>query len=200
MLSPRNLRNVSTKPFDTRKMRFDPVRQSELLRTRGARAAKLLGKLSPYDLKTPWLTLRPDRPLVADRGWIQYTSPSFVGMGQFENGEYMYAGFDLIFEKEEGDSYSIERPQLTINLKNPPAALMLVELDIHTYDWPAGNPKFELLAQSQQIITIAEGHRETIMFLMHDYASLRSAWADGADFKDKDGNWAFFEARITPID
>jgi hypothetical protein len=200
MLSPRILRTVTAKPFDPRKMRVDPQRRAELLRTRGIRAAQLLGKTTPYDLKTPWLTLRPDRPFVADKGWIEYTSPSFVGMGQFEDGQYLYAGFDLIFEKEEKSAYSIERPQLTIHLKNTPSSLILVEMDIHTYDWPAGSPKFELIAKQHQTITIAEGHRETIMFLMQDFASLQSAWADGPDFKDKDGNWAFFEARMTPID
>lgn len=200
MPSSRILRTVTTKPFDPKAMRVDPLRRAELLRTRAVRAAKLLGRATPYDLKTPWLTLRPDRPFVSDKGWISYTSPSFVGIGNFEDGDYMYAGFDLIFEKEEKSSYSIERPQLTINLRNPPAPLMLVELDIHTYDWPAGDPKFELHAKEHQTITISEGHRETIMFLMQDFASLQSAWADGPDFKDKDGNWAFFEARITPID
>jgi hypothetical protein len=199
MLSPRILRTITTKRFDPKKVRIDQARNAELMRTRGARVTKLLGRTTPYDLKTPWLTLRPDRPSVPDKGWIEYTSPSSVGMGHFDDGDYMFAAFDLIFEKQESSGYSIERPQLAIYLKNPPSSLMLAEIDVFIYDWPSGDPKFELYAKEHQTITISEGHRETVMFLMQDFASLQSAWADGPDFKDKDGNWAFFEARITPI-
>lgn len=82
------------------------------------------------------------RHLPSDKGWIEYTSPSSVGMGHFDDGDYMFAAFDLIFEKQESSGYSIERPQLAIYLKNPPSSLMLAELDVFTYDWPSGDPKF----------------------------------------------------------
>lgn len=200
MLEPRILRTFTRRRFDPARVRIDPARVADWTRTRGRRAAQLLGRQTPYDLKTPWLTLRPDRPIVADKGWLDYTSPSSVGMGDFADGRYMFAAFDLIFQKQLPDAYSVERPQVAIRLTNPPSATMIAEIDLHAYDWPPGDPKFEIQANGQQFMTIPEGHRETIMVLMHDFVSIQSAWAEGKDFWDRDGNWAFFEARITAVD
>ncbi|WP_395943268.1 hypothetical protein [Brevundimonas sp.] len=199
MPDPTILRS-GTRRFDPTKARIDRARQVELLRTRNLRAAGLLGRRTPYDLKPSWLTLRPDRPFAAGKGWLEYTSPSKVGVGNFEDGDYMFAAFDLIFEKDTPGGYSIERPAVTIQLMTPPSAIMLVEMDIHAHDWPPGDPRFEINAAAHQFIDIPDGHRDTVMFLMHDYASIQSAWAEGADFTNRDGGWGFFEARITPID
>lgn len=200
MPDARLLRTFTRKRFDPSRMRIDPARLAVLRDTRAARIAALLGSRKPYKLDTPWLTLRPDQPIVAGKGWVEYVSPSSVGMGQFADGSYMYAAFDLIFRKDMPSSYSVERPQVLIRLVDPPAATMLIEVDLHCYDFPPGDPEFEIQAANNQVMTISEGHRETIMFLMRDFASIQSAWGSGEKFWDRDGNWAFFEARITPVD
>ncbi len=200
MLEPRQLRTFTRKRFDPARMRIDPARIAQLRDTRAARIAQLLGRQTPYQLDAPWLTLRPDQPIVPGKGWVEYVSPSSVGMGQFADGSYMYAAFDLIFRKDMPSSYSVERPQVLIRLVDPPTTTMLIEVDLHCYDFPPGDPEFEVQAANHQVMTISEGHRETIMFVMRDFASIQSAWADGEKFWDRDGNWAFFEARISAID
>jgi hypothetical protein len=200
MPDPVARRPGAVRRFDPARVRVDPARLAAYRRGRAVQAGRLLGRTTPYDLKLPWLTLRADAPSVPGKGWIGFTSPSFVGMGQFETGEAMFAAFDLLFEKEEGSSYSIERPQVTISLQSPPAATMLCEIDLHAHDWAAGDPQFEIQGVNRQTMAVPEGHRETIMVLMRDFLSIRSAWIDGQKLSDRDGNWAFFEARITPID
>lgn len=199
MPDSKHLRTFSRSRFDPRRMRIDRARTAELARTRAKRIGDLIGRATPMDLPMPWLTLRPDRPLVEGKGWIEFTSPSSVGKGNFEDGQYMYAAFDLIFQKDMPDSFSIERPGLSIFLENQPASTMLVEMDVHAHDFPPGDPTFEILAKAKQTMAIPDGHRETIMFLMDSGASIKSTWASGEKFWDKEGSWAFFEARITPI-
>ena len=97
-------------------MRLDPARKAELSRTRADRIAKALGRATPFDLEVPWLTLTPERPVVAGKGWLEYRNPTFIGMGQFEEGERMFAGFELIFAKEEPSSFEWARPQVAIRL------------------------------------------------------------------------------------
>lgn len=193
------LRTFTRKRFDPRRVRIDRARAAELARTRAARIGDLIGRATPFDLPTQWLTLRPEQMFVAGKGSLEFTSPSSVGMGNFEDGEYMFAAFDLIFEKDLPSETSIERPSLAIRLVNPPAKTMLVELDIHAHDGPPGDPTFEIIANGKQVISVPEGQRETIMFLMQDTATIRSTWADGKEFWNKDGTWAFFEARISPV-
>lgn len=165
-------------------MRLDPARKAELSRTRADRIAEALGRATPFDLDVPWLTLTPDRPVVKSKGWLEYRNPTFIGMGRFEEGERMFAGFELIFAKEEPSSSEWARPQLTVRLVNPPAAKMLIEIDVHTHDNPPGDPRFEIWAANNQTITMTmpDEKRSEIATVAHDFVAVQSAWADKGEF------------------
>ena len=78
---------------------------------------------------------------------------------------------------------------------------MLVELDVHAHDHPPSDPRFEIWAANNQTVTmtVPDGKSSEIAIVAHDFVAVQSAWADKGEFFDRDGNWAFFEARITPL-
>lgn len=178
---------------------LDRRRIAELERIRPERLAKLrIPPAKTKDLKIPWLRLSPLRAEVEGKGRVGFHDPSFVGFDTLE-----LAAFDAAYEKKMPGGFEIVRGALGLTFESD-SVKSLVEIIVFAHTDDSGSPVFEIWADNGAMQThqVKDAQAEVLTIVAHGsvWMRLKTPGATNANLIGTGGSWAFYEAKVTPLD